>query len=260
MTTASAALAAALALAAEGFPSFPCALNKAPTCPRGFKVATIDPQSLGDLWHRHPGQLVGVPTGPISGLAALDIDAKHAEAHAWWRTHRHRIPETRTHRTRSGGLHLLFEHVSGLRCSAGRIAPGIDVRAEGGYILWWPGAGEPVLCDAAPAPWPQWLANSLQPASASPVEAARTVVTERGVTGRYAAAALRRAAQNVSQAREGQRNDKLNRETFSLLRLPELSWPEIAATMARAAQTAGLPDAEIVATLSSAADARRRVQ
>jgi hypothetical protein len=25
-----------------------------------------------------------------------------------------------------------------LRCSRGRIAPGVDVRADGGYVIWWP--------------------------------------------------------------------------------------------------------------------------
>jgi hypothetical protein len=57
----------------------------------------------------------------------------------WWFSHRDRLPLTRVHRTRSGGLHLIFRHVPDVRCSAGRIAPGIDVRGDGGYIIWWPG-------------------------------------------------------------------------------------------------------------------------
>jgi hypothetical protein len=32
------------------------------------------------LWRRHAGTLVGIATGKASGLAALDIDAKHAAA------------------------------------------------------------------------------------------------------------------------------------------------------------------------------------
>ena len=41
-------------------------------------------------------------------------------------------------------LHLIFRHTAGLRSSAGRIAAGVDVRATGAYIIWWPAAGLPV--------------------------------------------------------------------------------------------------------------------
>ena len=64
------------------------------------------------------------------------------------------VTPTRPHRTRSGGLHLIFGHYDGLKCSAGKIARGVDVRADGGYILWWPAAGLPMLSDAPIAPWP----------------------------------------------------------------------------------------------------------
>jgi hypothetical protein len=41
-------------------------------------------------------------------------------------------------------LHLIFQHAAGLRCSAEKIAAGVDVRAIGGYVIWWPAAGLPV--------------------------------------------------------------------------------------------------------------------
>ena len=75
----------------------------------------------------------------------------------WWASHRDRLPVTRVHRTRSGGLHLVFQHAPDIRCSAGRIAPGIDVRGNGGYVIWWPATGLPVLSNAPFAPWPDWL-------------------------------------------------------------------------------------------------------
>jgi hypothetical protein len=81
---------------------------------------------------------------------------------------RNQLPDTRTHRTRSGGLHLFFRHAPGLRNSASRLAPGCDVRADGGYVIWWPAAGLPVLSAAPAALWPDQLLRQLQAAPQPP--------------------------------------------------------------------------------------------
>src|SRR5215469_6719767 len=120
MTTATnAALSAALELAEHGFACFPVGSNKHPTIPKGkgFYAASTDPDILRDLWSNHPGVLVGVTTGTISDIDVLDVDAK-PQARQWWNDNRHRLPSTRAHRTRSGGLHLIFRHAFGLRNSA----------------------------------------------------------------------------------------------------------------------------------------------
>jgi hypothetical protein len=92
-----------------------------------------------------------MPTGEPSGISVLDVDA---DGLAWFDAEQ--LPLTRMHQTRSGGLHLLFRHAEGLRNSASAIAPGVDVRAEGGFVVWWPREGLPV-CDAPLAEWPQQL-------------------------------------------------------------------------------------------------------
>jgi hypothetical protein len=156
---------AALRIAAAGLPVFPCAKsNKRPCTPHGFKDASTDPAVIEKLWREHPGELIGVPTGDASGLDALDLDPRHQQAKDWWSDNLHRIPRTRTHKTRSGGLHLLFQHDDRVRCGAGRIALGVDTRADGGYVIWWPATGLPVR-DAPTAPWPHWLIAALQPKS-----------------------------------------------------------------------------------------------
>jgi hypothetical protein len=119
--------------------------------PRGYKDASSDAYVIKVLWRRHPGPLIGVPTGESSDLAVIDIDPRHG-GHEWLAEQN--LPETRVHATRSGGLHFLFRHLQGLKCSVGRIAPGVDVRAEGGYFIWWPASGHDVLCDSPPADWP----------------------------------------------------------------------------------------------------------
>src|SRR5262245_5461024 len=157
------ALSTAITLGSVGLPCFPCRPDKRPASPHGFHDAQTDPTALRELWSRFPGELIGVSTGESSGFDALDIDPKHDEATEWIKANQKRFPNTRTHKTRSGGIHLLFKHAHGLRCSAGRIVPGIDVRANGGYIIWWPATGLPVLRPAPLADWPQWLLDDLAP-------------------------------------------------------------------------------------------------
>jgi hypothetical protein len=157
------------ALAESGLPVFPCSIStKRPATPHGFKDASNDPDEIRHLWRDHPGGLIGVPTGAITGFDVLDLDRKHETASRWWPENQLRMPVTRTHRTRSGGFHLLFEHAASVRCSAGKIALGVDTRADGGYVIWWPATGLPVLSDAPIAPWPEWLLESFRPKSRPP--------------------------------------------------------------------------------------------
>jgi len=199
--------AAAHALAAEGVPVFPCLETKVPACPHGFKSASTDPDQIDHLWLLYPGTLIGTPTGVAFDV--LDVDAKHPEARDWWAESR--LPATRMHRTRSGGLHLLFRPDPDRRCSAGKIARGIDVRASGGYIIWWPAAGLPVLCDAPLAPWQGWLAP---PKIAAPCEA-RPVQPTEGLS-RYAEVAIDAACRNIVGAPNGEQEITLVREAFSI--------------------------------------------
>src|SRR6516162_11199071 len=157
----------ALRLATVGLiPSFPCLPDKRPACPHGFKDATKDPEQLKALWQRFPGSLVGVPTGEASSVFVLDIDStKHRAADEWLERHAPYLPETRMHRTRSGGLHFLFKHEPGFKNSASKLAAGVDTRGEGGFIIWWPfhlgiNAGHQLI---SLAPVPEWLLKALQP-------------------------------------------------------------------------------------------------
>jgi hypothetical protein len=149
-------------LEAKVLPVFPCLANKKPATPRGFKDATADPKIIDLLWRRYWGPLTGVPTGTRSGLAVLDIDTKH-NGEAWLADFEatHGFARTRVHATRSGGLHLVFKHRPGLKCSAGLIAPGVDVRGDAGYVIWWPASGGRVLCEGPIAPWPASLDQAL---------------------------------------------------------------------------------------------------
>ena len=93
-----------------------------------------------------------MPTGDANGFDVLDVDPA---GRAWFELNFDALPATRAHQT-PRGLHILFKHRAGLRGSVGKIAQGIDVRAEGGYVIWWPREGYAV--EHAPlSEWPGWL-------------------------------------------------------------------------------------------------------
>jgi hypothetical protein len=118
--------------------------------------ASTDPEQLRRLFDRPAAQLIGVPTGEASGFDVLDLDYRNG-AREWEIANAHRLPETRIHQTQSGGRHYLFKHVHGVRNSAGRVGPGVDVRGQGGYVVLPPSVGYSVISDADIADWPDWL-------------------------------------------------------------------------------------------------------
>lgn len=158
-------LKAALAVARNGKPVFPCKPGgKEPLTRRGHIDATTDPRKIHMWWKRWPNANIAVPTGGRSGVLVLDVDypasldaleAKHGQ-----------FPETRTHSTGSGGMHLIFAYPEGsdIRNSAGKLGEGLDVRGEGGYIIVPPSrTTRPYeVLDALPlADTPPWLRETL---------------------------------------------------------------------------------------------------
>jgi hypothetical protein len=236
------------------YPVFPCGNDKRPTVNHGFKEASRDPDVVRAMWQDRPGELIGVPTGAVSGIDALDIDPRHG-GDEWLAANADSLPRTRRHQTRSGGQHLIFRHAEGVRNSAGKIALGVDTRGDGGFIIFWPAHGYRVETALIIADWPRWLLQTLVP---PPQAASRQVPLPNAGDGqlrRYAVGALRSAVEKVASTSEGGRNNLLNKECFSLCRFiatGALTAHEIADGLAAAAHAAGLSQREIAATLSSA--------
>ncbi len=248
------ALQSALALARSGVACFPCLSSKAPACPNGFKAATADSETLYSLWMKYPAPLVGVATGAVSGMDVLDIDPRHG-GDTWLANNLANLPTTRTHHTRSSGLHLFFKHRAGIRNSANKVASGVDVRGDGGYILWWPASGFEVQNESVLADWPEFLASKLLPPPRQPIPPMPSPQCSRP----YVQAALTSAMQTVATAPDGSRNHTLNSEVWSLARfIPtgELGAQHIATALASAALAAGLGRQETIRTIASALRAR----
>jgi hypothetical protein len=128
------------------------------------------------------------------------------------------LPDTYTVATPSGGRHLYFTALPGVRLTntAKTLAPSVDTRAWGGQVVAPPsmvdGAAYRVIRDAPVAPLPDWIAEALRPMPPKPVPA-RTVALTAPAAGsradRYVQAAIDRETQHVREAPEGERNHAL---------------------------------------------------
>ena len=229
----------ALALAASGLTVFPCTSAKAPAIPkarggRGYLDASRDPATIIRLFARAPGaQLIGVPTGAISGFDVLDSDPRHG-GDRWEAANP--IPETRVHQTRSGGRHHLFRHAPGVGCSQHQVGPGIDVRGDGGYIVHPPSAGYRIISDAPLIEWPRWLLPlALKPPCPSPVRTATPLT--HPIENRRIAGFIRCQLGRLSAAPDGQKH-------WTLLRT--------ARAIGGVLEAGGITDTEAIAMLTGA--------
>jgi hypothetical protein len=104
---------------------------------RGFKDATRDPAEVEAIWQRHPKANIGVRTGRLSGISVLDIDPESGggESLAKIEAEHGPLPGTITQITGGGGVHLVYRHKPGLGIGAAVFGSGLDLRAEGGYIV-----------------------------------------------------------------------------------------------------------------------------
>jgi hypothetical protein len=165
-----------------GYAVFPLGKNKRPTKPApkegegGYKEASKDPDKIAWLWQHWPGVYIGVATGGISGVDLVDVDngelpddadpkkiATRDAAAWWWKDNHLRIPQTRAFESGHRGIHLIFRHAPGLRLSQNRVNQGVDVRADGGYWLFWFAAGRQCLDHSPLAEWPAWLLHAAMP-------------------------------------------------------------------------------------------------
>lgn len=150
-------------------------IGKHPRTKAGLKDATNDPEKIKNWWGMWPAANVGVVTGPESGIIVMDIDD---EALAKEAIGDKEIPETLIQETGSGGKHLIFAHPGKPVKSGTKIIPGVDSRADGGYIVVPPsnhksGRNYEWLNSFEPAPAPAWWVELIDKAT-TPLQSART--------------------------------------------------------------------------------------
>jgi hypothetical protein len=168
----SALLDAAPEYAHAGRPVFPVKLDKTPLTPHGFKDATTDEAQIVRWWTDHPGAGIGMPTGATTGLVVLDVDPRHGgdESLELLIKEHGPLPAGPLVRTGGGGRHLYFAHPGGNVPSIAGVRSGLDIRADGGYVVVPPSphpSGNPyawlALLDSVPLRLPPpWLLEEME--------------------------------------------------------------------------------------------------
>lgn len=153
----------AISLAEAGFPIFPCNQDKRPLIKGGFKSASTDINQITAWWTEFPTALIGMPTGEISGTVVLDVDNKGdvngSKTLEDIEDLYEALPETPIATTQSGGYHYHFNWPGvRIKCSAGKLGEGIDIRGDGGYVIIPPSKGYMWYNDVTElADMPSWL-------------------------------------------------------------------------------------------------------
>lgn len=219
----------------------------------GLKDASRDPTAV-QKWFDGRSLNIGIATGAISGIIALDVDPRHDgdTTLAKLEAEHGPLPPTWRFLTGGGGEHILFRHPGGtVGNSAGLLGPGLDMRGDGGYIVAPPSQH---ICrrfyaisvdhhpsDVLLAPPPEWLMQHLTRRKPTAAEASQDRPDWRGhVSATHA---------------EGTRNTALASLSGHLLRnrIDPFAVLDLMLCWNRAHCTPPLDDEEVSATVRSIA-------
>jgi hypothetical protein len=161
-----------------------------PLVPKGLKQATTDEEVIRRWWKAYPDANVGIATGKQSGIWAVDVDTIHEgdlSLEALLQEHGD-LPKTPHSLTGGGGDHYVLVCPPDQEISNCKLAQGIDIKGENGYIVAPPShhasgfdyAWEVTehFEDVAPAEAPTWLRDMVQNRTAPTATAIPEVVAE----------------------------------------------------------------------------------
>jgi hypothetical protein len=244
---------AALSHVNAGRPVFPCWPDKTPKTTNGFHDASRAQAQLAEWFYKAPDTLLAIPTGAVSGLVVLDVDDHESLRDLFDRMpyaerieYGGQLPRTASVKTPRGGAHYYFQYPGiEVRCSASKLAPDIDVRGDGGYVIVPPSAGYVVDEECAAAAMPRWL---------------RGAVAVHPTVNSYRTDPAEWIALVRDGVGEGQRNDSLARVVGHLLRndVDVNLVTEIARLVNRHRFRPPLDDAEVDRVVASIAGAELR--
>ncbi len=213
-------------------------IGKHPAVKRGVHGASCDLSAVTQFFTGAKNYNLGIATGAINNLVIVDIDKKSGGLASLEAFAQHGTPLTSDVKvnTGGGGFHLYFRHPGvAVANSAGKVAPGIDLRVDNGYVVAPPSmhqsgnsytwAADIIDWDEALPPLPQWL---FEKASRPPQAGLQSVVlvpgTRNGWLTSYAGR-LRRggATQDELIAALDEQNHLLCRPPLSKLEVDQIA-------------------------------------
>ncbi len=142
---------------------------------QAYQTVRATEQQVREWFSRWPDANVGIVTGGVSGLVVLDVDPRHGGDDSLRTVEREfgPFPRTAEATTGGGGRHIYFVHPGTIVHNRVGIAPGIDLRGDGGCIVappsvhptgkryrWVKGGGPD---EVPPTALPSWLRQRLDP-------------------------------------------------------------------------------------------------
>lgn len=150
-------------------------------------------EEVREWFGRWPDANIAIVTGRISGLVVLDVDPRHGgddSLHELERTYG-LLPDTVEAITGSGGRHVYFAYPGRETRNVVGLAPGLDLRGDGGLIIAppsvhpsgrhyeWEVSHEPETTPVQPIPrWLQQLMRSASPRAGHPLTHWRNLVRD----------------------------------------------------------------------------------
>jgi hypothetical protein len=258
--------------AARGWAAYPLApgSKKPLKGSHGFHDATTDTSALIDAFTDPPDLNIGIRTGEASGIVVIDVDAHEGAANGYasmkaLAAQGFRFPTGNRRKgcaiatTPSGGLHLYYAAPveAKIKSTSGVLAPGLDTRGEGGYIVAPPSATEKGAykwkqCPDTLLELPVWVIERVK---VTPVpERPRTEPTE--TIPPTVVQMLKERLDRIATASNGQRNATLNREAFYLAQYVGKGFDEqqLSEWLRQAALKSQMPEYEAKRTINSALD------
>jgi hypothetical protein len=230
-------------------------------CCHGFYAATLVPDRVAEMIRLHPRGLLAVRAGAPSGIAVADVDRRGIPAMRKF-VDDGLLPRTVAAQTGGGGYHFVYTHPGvKIRSGANKYEPGIDSKADGGYIVVAPSVHPQT---GRPYHWLSPFADELTPLPQHWVDILREpeprpsgpVRVPARTGSRYAEAALRDELDKLMalEGTEGTRNDELNRSAFALGQLAgggALDREGTIALLEKAGERIGLRAGEVRLTVAS---------
>ena len=213
------------------------------------------------MFRLHPRGLLAVRSGAPSGTVVIDVDPPGIGTMRIL-VRDGVLPRTLAAVTGRGGFHLVYAHPGGkIMSGAGKGGPGVDVKADGGYVVAPPSVHPATRCpyrwlgspDGELTPLPAFWTQRLRETACGARPAQAASITPRG-RGGYALAALRGELEEVLAAGEGTRNVTLHLAAWNLGQLIAggvLAADRTEALLCQAGERIGLPAAEARRTVAS---------